>query len=98
MRQKSSNNDIYEQEWKPHRRDPEKRDKRRVNPLIESNMKIFIIAIGLFLIIEGLPYFAFPDKVKTLLLKVRDISDETLRILGLAAMLTGLMLVYLGRN
>jgi uncharacterized protein YjeT (DUF2065 family) len=61
-------------------------------------MKIFIIAIGLFLIIEGLPYFAFPDKVKSLLMKVQDVSDETLRVLGLAAMLTGLLLVYLGRN
>jgi len=61
-------------------------------------MKIFITAFGLFLIIEGLPYFAFPERVKALLMKVQDVSDGMLRALGFAAMLTGLLLVYLGRN
>lgn len=57
-----------------------------------------LVAVGLVLIIEGLPYFAFPDKIKTLLLQVQSISDKTLRLLGLAAMLAGLLLVYLGRH
>lgn len=61
-------------------------------------MKIFITAIGLLLIIEGLPYFAFPDKVKMLLMKVQDVSDGTLRALGFAAMMTGLLLIYLSRQ
>jgi len=57
-----------------------------------------LVAVGLVLIIEGLPYFAFPDRIKTLLLQVQNISDGTLRILGLAAMLAGLLMVYLGRR
>ncbi len=49
-------------------------------------------------IIEGLPYFAFPDKIKLYLVKVTEIPDATLRMLGLAAMAAGLLLVYLGRT
>lgn len=61
-------------------------------------MKIFLCALGLVFVLEGLPYFAFPDTVKAILWKVRDVSSVTLRVLGLIAMLTGLFLVYLGRN
>jgi hypothetical protein len=49
-------------------------------------------------IVEGLPYFAFPEKIKAHLTKVLNIPDSTLRILGLAAMIAGLLLVYLGRT
>jgi len=49
-------------------------------------------------IVEGLPYFAFPEKIKAYLLKLLDIPDSTLRILGLLAMVTGLILVYFGTN
>ena len=61
-------------------------------------MKFFLCVLGVVLIIEGLPYFAFPEKIKVFLLKLRDVSDSTLRILGLLAMAIGLILVYLGRN
>ncbi len=61
-------------------------------------MKFFLCVAGLVLIIEGLPYFAFPGKIKSYLMKVQDIPDTTLRILGLSAVITGLILVYLGRN
>jgi uncharacterized protein YjeT (DUF2065 family) len=61
-------------------------------------MKLFLCALGLVFIMEGVPYFAFPDRVKDLLARVGEVSSGTLRILGLAAILTGLFLVYLGRN
>ena len=50
------------------------------------------------LIIEGLPYFAFPDKIKSYLMKVYETPEHTLRILGLVSVIAGLGLVYLGRN
>ncbi len=50
------------------------------------------------LIIEGLPYFAFPDKIKSYLMKVYETPERTLRILGLVSVIAGLGLVYLGRN
>jgi len=61
-------------------------------------MKFFLCVLGVVLIIEGLPYFAFPEKIKVFLLKLRDVPDSTLRIFGLLVMAIGLILVYFGRN
>jgi len=61
-------------------------------------MKFFLCVIGMVLIIEGLPYFAFPEKLKTYFLKIHTVPDSTLRIFGLLAMAVGLLLVFLGRT
>jgi len=61
-------------------------------------MKFFLCVIGMVLILEGLPYFAFPEKIKAYLIKVTEIPDRILRILGLGAVAAGLLLVYYGRN
>jgi hypothetical protein len=61
-------------------------------------MKFFLCVIGMVLIIEGLPYFAFPEKLKTYFLKIHPVPDSTLRIFGLLAMVVGLLLVFLGRT
>lgn len=61
-------------------------------------MKFFLCVIGLVLIIEGLPYFAFPEKIKAYLMKVQEIPDTTLRMLGLSAVIAGLIFVYFGRS
>ncbi len=61
-------------------------------------MKDFLCVLGMVLIIEGLPYFAFPDKLKTYLVRMAGLSDRTLRILGLVLLVAGLGLLYLGRS
>ena len=61
-------------------------------------MKFFLCLIGLVFIIEGLPYFAFPSSIKSYLMKVAEMSDSTLRILGFVSILIGLALVYVGRT
>ncbi len=61
-------------------------------------MKFFLCVMGMVLVVEGLPYFAFPDKIKAYLMKIMDVPDRTLRILGLASILCGLGLVYFGRS
>ncbi len=61
-------------------------------------MKFFLCVIGMVLVIEGLPYFAFPDKIKSYLLKVLDTPESALRMIGLASVIAGLVLVYLGKN
>ena len=61
-------------------------------------MKFLFCVIGMVLIIEGLPYFAFPEKIKSYLMKVYDTPEGTLRILGLVSVIVGLFLVYLGRS
>lgn len=62
----------------------------------ETAMKYFICVLGLVLVVEGLPYMTYPDRTKAYLRKLVHISDATLRVLGLAAVATGLILVYFG--
>ncbi len=59
-------------------------------------MKYFLCVMGMVLIIEGIPYFAFPDKIKSYLRKLTDMPDTTLRIIGTIAVVVGLFLVYFG--
>ena len=61
-------------------------------------MKYFLCVLGLVLIFEGLPYFAFPDKMKRLLERLPSIPDSTLRGYGFAAILLGLFLIYMGKH
>jgi uncharacterized protein YjeT (DUF2065 family) len=48
------------------------------------------------MVLEGIPYFAFPDKMKSLLRKLPEIPDNTLRVYGIIAILAGLACVYFG--
>lgn len=61
-------------------------------------MKYFFCVLGMVLILEGLPYFVFPDKIKAYLTKLLDTNDSVLRIMGLLAMLAGLVFLFLGRT
>jgi uncharacterized protein YjeT (DUF2065 family) len=61
-------------------------------------MEFFLCVIGMVMIVEGLPYFAFPDKMKTWVKKIIASSDSSLRRFGLVLMVLGLSLVYLGRR
>lgn len=61
-------------------------------------MKFFLCVIGMVMIIEGLPYFAFPEKIKIWLEQMMDMKPAVLRGMGLALMVLGLCLVYLGRQ
>jgi len=61
-------------------------------------MKDLLCALGLVFIIEGLPYFIFPGKLKNYLAKITSIPDSTLRFLGISAMIAGLILLYFGRR
>lgn len=61
-------------------------------------MKDFLCVLGLIFIIEGLPYFVFPEKLKKYLAKITTMPDSTLRFLGITAMIIGLILLYFGRR
>ena len=50
------------------------------------------------MIIEGLPYFAFPEKMKYWIQKIAATPDGSLRRFGLVLMGLGLFLVYFGRT
>ena len=61
-------------------------------------MDYFICVIGMVMIVEGLPYFAFPDRMKVWVKKVLEMPDTSLRRFGLVLMSLGLWLVYMGKN
>jgi len=60
-------------------------------------MKFFLCVIGMVMIIEGLPYFGFPESMKQMMKKVIEIPDDALRKFGFVLMLAGLVLVYIGK-
>lgn len=60
-------------------------------------MKLLLCVFGLVLVIEGLPYFAFPDQMKKWMKKVQEVPDRRLRAMGFAAMCVGLAMAYLSR-
>ena len=61
-------------------------------------MTDLICALGLLLIFEGLPYFLSPRGMKEIVSKIPELSDSTLRTIGVLAILAGLALVYFGRH
>ena len=61
-------------------------------------MDYFLCVIGMVMIIEGLPYFAFPEKMKYWVRKVLEFPDGSLRRFGLVLMVAGLFLVYAGKR
>jgi len=61
-------------------------------------MKLLLLLIGLVLIIEGLPYFAFPDRMKIWMKQIQEVPDTHLRIMGLVAMGIGWVIVYIFRQ
>ena len=62
-------------------------------------MKELIIAFGLFLFIEGILYALFPSKMKSILIKVKDVKTSQLRTGGLIFALIGFIIIwYMKKN
>jgi uncharacterized protein YjeT (DUF2065 family) len=63
-----------------------------------SGMAYFLCVLGMVLVLEGLPYFAFPGRMKEWLVRIAATPEGHLRRVGLALMAVGLGLVYMGRS
>ena len=61
-------------------------------------MKFFLCVLGMVMVVEGLPYFGFPSKMKLVLEKVLELPNKSLQKFGLVLMLAGILLVYLGKR
>jgi uncharacterized protein YjeT (DUF2065 family) len=61
-------------------------------------MDYFLCVIGMVMIIEGVPYFASPERMKNWMAKVMQVPPHFLRRFGLLMMAAGMLLVYLGRR
>jgi hypothetical protein len=61
-------------------------------------MEYFLCVLGMVMVVEGLPYFAAPAKMKVWIQKMAELPDSTLRVTGFVLMALGLGLVYLARQ
>jgi|TARA_B100001540_G_C15327651_1_gene426523 uncharacterized protein YjeT (DUF2065 family) len=57
-------------------------------------MRELIIALGLFLFIEGILYALFPSKMKNMLSKLNQISNGQLRSGGLIFAILGFLIIW----
>jgi uncharacterized protein YjeT (DUF2065 family) len=60
-------------------------------------MSDFLAALGLVFVIEGLIFAAFPGHAKLAMKSVLETPEATLRGIGIAAAVIGLILVWLVR-
>jgi len=61
-------------------------------------MKELIVAFGLFLFIEGILYALFPSKMKSMLLKLSDVTNSQLRTGGLIFVVIGFIIIWYIKN
>ncbi|MBF0446843.1 MAG: DUF2065 domain-containing protein [Magnetococcales bacterium] len=61
-------------------------------------MNDFLTALGLVLILEGVPYFLAPTKMRLWVVQIVKLPDTALRKTGLTLMILGLLMVYMVRS
>ena len=61
-------------------------------------MKLFVTLIGLLMVVEGLPYFAFPEKLQALMRQIEKMNPDYLRMVGLISTLVGLVICYIAQR
>ena len=57
-------------------------------------MRELIIAFGLFLFIEGILYAIFPSKMKNMIMKLKEATDNQLRTGGLIFAVIGFLIIW----
>lgn len=57
-----------------------------------------VVAIGLFLVIEGLVYALAPFAVRRMAERLPELSDQDLRVFGAIAVAFGVFLVWMVRG
>jgi uncharacterized protein YjeT (DUF2065 family) len=60
--------------------------------------QLLFTAIGLACVFEGLPYFLFAERMPRVLLTLAGQPPRHLRIMGLTAIILGVLLVSFGRS
>ena len=61
-------------------------------------MEYLWCTLGLVLVIEGMPYFISPEKMKMVMAEVYKIPNKYLRLMGLISMLLGAWIIYMSRR
>ena len=53
---------------------------------------------GMVLVVEGLPYFGFPERMRELMRFLQEQDDTALRTMGGVLMLVGLVILFIARR
>ncbi len=61
-------------------------------------MELFLSALGLAMILEGIPYFAFPNQIKELAKRLPGFSNGVIRTFGIIIITLGLTVIFLSRR
>lgn len=61
-------------------------------------MSELVAALGLVLVIEGVLYALFPGRARAMMETISATPEETLRMIGLAAMAAGVAVVWAART
>lgn len=61
-------------------------------------MKIFIALLGLVLVMEGLPYVAFPEAMRRWLSQLARMEPAQIRSIGLVSMACGFAILIVARS
>ncbi|SDB13390.1 hypothetical protein SAMN05660653_00657 [Desulfonatronum thiosulfatophilum] len=62
------------------------------------DLKLLLAALGLALVLEGIPYFLWSEKMPGYLRFLSEQPPATLRKMGLAAIISGLVFLALARR
>ena len=60
-------------------------------------MSFFLCVIGMVMVVEGLPYFTAPGKMKNMIQMLLTLEDNALRNFGGFLMVVGIIIVYIGK-
>lgn len=61
-------------------------------------MSDFFVALGLVFVLEGLLFAAFPDWTKRAMASVIEAPDASLRIVGIASAVIGVVVIWVVRG
>jgi len=57
-------------------------------------VRYFLSLLGMVMVIEGIPYFISPGRMKKFLARVSEFTDSSLRIYGMIIIICGLILAW----
>ncbi|SDK95371.1 hypothetical protein SAMN05660337_1823 [Maridesulfovibrio ferrireducens] len=66
--------------------------------IMNIDWSFLLSALGLAFILEGIPYFLFSERMPRILISIIERGPKQLRILGLIAMIFGLLLISFGQS
>lgn len=72
--------------------------RKRYRFVMTFDMQLLLAALGLALILEGIPYFLWSEKMPEYLRFLSERPPSTLRKMGLAAIIAGLLALALARR